>query len=284
LPETEEKLRARGKQPELSIGSIPDLDKIMHGIPKDKLTVVGARTSMGKTSLVIQFIVDLITKGKSILYMGFEMKQDELLERIFCNKYQIPNVELLVGNFEKYIAQWDDFKQYLPNIKFVATDGFGKNWNDLSDFLNELDKSPDVVIVDYIQGISQGAGAGKSFIDEYILNFRNLCIQKGFAGIVVSQNNRASQDRKDTTPQLHDLKGSGYLEELCDLCLLLDWVGRGKEDEDQHEFIINVAKNRRGRTGFIKLKYYPEHYLFTDWNAKLNQATEEILAGDFEEN
>ena len=282
--ETEESMQSRGKIPELGISSMPELNEIMCGLPKNNLTVIGARTSMGKTSFAIQLMIDLLRNDKSVMYMGFEMSQTELIERVFCNMYKIDNRKLLFGGFDEFATKWEDFKIKTENAKFVIGDKFGTNWKQLSDFLNELTKMPDVIVIDYIQAISQGQGEGKSFIDDYILNFRNLSIEKGFAGVMVSQLNRASQDRKDTSPQLHDLKGSGYLEELADLCLLLNWTGRGKDDESKNDFEVNIAKNRRGPTGYKKVKYYPEHYLFTDWNADLNEATQEILDMSFDEN
>jgi len=214
---------------------------------------------MAKTAFTMQIVTDFLMQGKSVMYLGFEMKQDELMERMFCNYCEIDNFQLLTGKCHEYTDAWQSFQKKLVDFNFVATDEFGKTWRQLSNFLSNLSVPPDVIVLDYIQAVSQGAG--KAFIDEYILNFRNLCIDRRFAGIIVSQLNRATQERKDPTPQLHDLKGSGYLEEIADLVLLLNWVGK---DKDEPKFEVNVAKNRRGRTGYLELQYIPKWYKFRD--------------------
>ena len=256
-----ERISLRGKEPKLPITSLVHLNRKMWGIPEAKLTVIGARTSNCKTAFAMQLMTDILNTGKSVLYLGFEMKQDELMERMFCAKYRIDNIELMTGYSGDYEKEWQEFTSYLNKLRFVAADQFGKTWEGLQEFVSSLETVPDVIVIDYIQAISQGSGDGKRFIDEYLLNFRNMCINTGFAGIVVSQLNRQSQDRTDKSPQLHDLKGSGYLEEIADLVLLLDWVGKA---ENSREFEINIAKNRRGLTGWVKCEYIGKHYLFQD--------------------
>lgn len=262
LKKTEDVLAARGNRPELPINSIPSFNRKIWGLPKGKLIIVGARTSMGKTSFVLQIATDLMKLNKSVFYLSFEMMQDEILERMFCSQYRINNFDLLKGGFKQYLAEWEDFKKYIDGkTKFIVSDGFGKSWKELDSFLNNLTVQPDVVILDYIQAIAGSSVEGKGFIDEYIRRFRELCIKRGFAGIIVSQLNRQTVDSADKTPQLHNLKGSGFLEEHADMVILLDWVGKHKEDGD---FVINIAKNRSGKTGHMNIKYIPEYYLFED--------------------
>lgn len=100
-----------------------------------------------------------------------------------------------------------------------------------------------------------------------------MAIRNNFAGIVCSQINRTMADEKNKEPQLHQLKGSGFLEEHADVVLLLSWPykylkhGEGKvfTDEQLHRFIVYVAKNKDGQTGYQKLKFSPDFYLFEDW-------------------
>jgi len=253
-------LKNRGGEPKLPIDSLPSLNKKIWGL-NDKLTIIGARTSCGKTALTMQLMISLLRAGKKVVYMGFEMTQKELMERMFSHIERIDNFELLTGKVKDLDKKMESFEKYLENIQFLATDNFGKNWKDINNFINELDNPPDVIVIDYIQAISQGGGEGKIFIDDYILNFRNMCLTKGFAGVILSQLNRNSQDRKDKTPQLHDFKGTGFLEEICDSAWLLDWPGRLNGEK---EFVVHVAKNRGGKTGYINLHYEPKYHLFTD--------------------
>jgi replicative DNA helicase len=265
LSETEDVLNKRTSDPDLPITALPSLNNKTWGLPRGKMTIIGARTSMGKTAFALQIILDMLTNNKSVLYLSFEMKPQEIAERLFCNKYKIDNFELLVGKFSEYQPQWESFTQFLNNSKLIIADGFGKTWKELTDFMNTLTKQPDVVILDYIQSIAGSSVEGKGFIDEYIRKFRELAISKGYAGVIVSQINRSNPDAKDKSPQLHQLKGTGYLEEHADLIILLNWVYKTQKIEDKSLYELNVAKNRSGRTGYIKLRYLPQYYLFEDW-------------------
>lgn len=227
--------------------------------------VIGARTSMGKTAFVMQMANDCLMAGKSILYVSFEMTADDILERLFCLHADIDNYELLRGGFSKYTSEWLAFEEFISEKRFVISHGFGQTWDDVDAFFKDIKSVPDVVIVDYIQAIHKVSSHGKEFIDEYIKKFRDSCIQNNFCGILISQINRSAPDSRDKAPQLHQLKGSGFLEELADQVLLLDWNHRSSGHADKGLYTINVAKNRLGRTGFVKATFIPEFYKFVPY-------------------
>jgi len=262
LKSTENILLARTEKPALPITSMTDINKKIWGLPKGKMTVIGARTSQGKTSFVLQLALDILMSGKSVHYFSFEMTKEQIIERMFCNIYKVDNYSLLSGKFTDYYSLWDDFKDYLSNLRVVMSNDFGQSWKDIERFLDSLTVKPDVIIVDYIQAVARASVEGKGFIDEYIRQFREICINHNIAGVIVSQLNRQTVADGKTVPNLHNLKGSGFIEELCDLCLLLEWTGK---KEQKNDFVVNVAKNRNGRTGIIKVKYEPEFYKFSDF-------------------
>ncbi len=223
------------------------------------MTVIGARTSMGKTAFTMQVMMDLVSIGAPVIYLGFEMKPEEMMERMFCNRYRVNNLELMRGGVGNYEKEYEDFSTWSKGIKLVFTDDFAKDWKELDAFLKDLPTRPKVVVIDFIQAIPHESEHDKRFIDDYIRNFRIMAMRNDFAGVIVSQINRTNPDAKNKEPQLHQLKGSGFLEEHADMVLLLDW-----KDKTKPEFVINVAKNRSGPTGWIKTHYIPEHYRFEE--------------------
>lgn len=266
-----ETLEKRSENPRLPLTSLPTLSRKIHGIPEGKMTVIGARTSMGKTTLAMQMIMDLASIGAPVIYLSFEMKPNELMDRMFCNRYRIDNFELVKGKIGNYPAEADDFFKWAKNIRLVFADDFARSWKELDKFLLDLPVKPRVILLDYIQAIAHDTQYDKKFIDDYILNFRQLAVREDFAGIIVSQINRTAPDAKSKEPQLHQLKGSGFLEEHADLVMLLDW-----RDKDKPDYTINVAKNRGGPTGYIKLKYFPHHYRFEEEKQEKQEEIKEI--------
>lgn len=265
LAELEKNLKERGKTPALSLNTMPELNKKIWGIHKKKMTLIGARTSQGKSAFALQVAYDLAVQGHPVLFLSLEMVVEDLIERLFCNVKEINNYELMSGNFEKYIIDYLDFSEHCKIINLTITDFIGKTWKDIEDFLSKLSVKPEVIILDYIQTIAGSSLKQKEVIDEYIRNFREMAIRHNFAGIICSQVNRTVADNDNKEPQLHQLKGSGFLEEHSDIIMLLHWPYNYDDSKPMEEYRLIIAKNRSGRTGFMKLRFMPQYYKFFDW-------------------
>lgn len=258
------RVKSRGSKPEIPVDSIPELNKMLWGLWKQKMYVVGARTSQGKTSFVLQLLLDAILNNKSIMYLSFEMSVDDIYERLFCSYYQIDNFDLFTGKYEQYEHQYKEFTQMIKDHVFVYSIDFGWSWGEVMEFFDNVKSYPDIIVIDYIQAISQGSQKGKEFIDDYIIRFRQYAMENNFCGILVSQLNRSNSEGRDKTPQMHHLKGSGYLEEIADVVILLEWLSKNTNAKDPNAFTIHVAKNRSGKTGYVNLDFVPEHYRFVE--------------------
>lgn len=252
--------------------TLPNLNKKIWGLHPKKLTIIGARTSHGKSALALQMAWDVAKQNISTLFLSLEMYEEDVIERLFCMTKKINNIELLTGNFFDYQKEWFEFQNENACLPLVITDMVGKTWEDIDRVMNSLIEKPKLVIIDHLQEAKDAFMKDKKeIIDEYLKKLRELAIRNNFALIVCSQINRTSQQNDEKQPQLHYLKGSGYIEEGADIILLLHWPYHQskKIKSDKNKFIINVAKNRNGRTGWIELKYTPEYYLFEDVEEKV---------------
>jgi replicative DNA helicase len=66
--------------------SIPDLDKLTGGIEKKTLSVIGAKSSIGKTSFMTQMGFGLAKKLHRVLYFTTEMPEAEIRNRIISGQ------------------------------------------------------------------------------------------------------------------------------------------------------------------------------------------------------
>jgi len=87
--------------------------------------------------------------------------------------------------------------------------------------------------------------------------------------IVLSQLSRANEQRgdKEEKPKLSDLRDSGAIEQDADVVFLLRRPSRtptSKEANDETLAIIDVAKNRNGETGEVKVSFLREFTRFVD--------------------
>jgi replicative DNA helicase len=193
------------------------------------------------------------------------MENLECAERVLSYSAKINNRQLLRGEgdyFKKAVQLSDTLKEK----KFFISDCIGRTWQEINGWIetwHKAGKVPDMIVLDYIQNI-KGSGNAKEALDEYIRKFREMAIRYNFAGVLCSQVNRSSQESQDKSPNLHQLKGTGFLEEHADVVLLLHWPFFYDDAKDKKHFEIHVAKNKMGSTGWLNVIYEPEYFKFSD--------------------
>lgn len=266
LPLLQETLKKRGLVPEMPIRSLPDLNHKLWGIKRKKVTLIAARPSIGKSALSMQIAYDLALGGKRVLVLSLEMTVEDMLERLFCYEYKINNQELMRGHYNKYAEKFELFSKEIKKLKLAFSDCIGKNWQEVDQILQTLDPKPDVVFIDHINAIKV-AGNAKAAIDDYITNIVSIAKHQNIAMVLCCQINRDNQKDDDKTPQLHELKGSGNLEEAADIVMLLHWPHKYAKDGQPssiNKYVVIVGKNRNGPTGYVDLKFEPEYYRFSN--------------------
>ena len=254
------------KGKELAISSLPELDNKIWGLRKKKLVVVGARPSMGKSTFMLQIAWDFVLQGKKVYFFTLEMTKEECLERLFCIDQRVDNFILHTGKITEMQhlpdiqRKIEDFNKNINTDKLIFIESYGKTFREINEVVDGIGDA-EVVILDYIQMIKEKT-TSKEAIDEYIKDLRNYAIRKNFCAIIGSQINRGTFDgKKITFPELHELKGSGCLEEVCDLAFLLHWhYFYTREDAIKKDYWVRVAKNRGGRTGVFNCLFEPEFY------------------------
>jgi replicative DNA helicase len=222
---------------------------------------LGGRTSQGKSNLALQIASDVAKQGFQVYFLSLEMSEQSIIERLFCNLAMINNYDLFYkpNEFEK---QSQEFREIIQDRKLIITYKIGSRIDDLYQFIEDLPK-PDLVILDYIQAV-QGIGDKLSVVNDYILKFRQLCVDKNFAGIMVSQINRGSEMTGDKRPNLWQLKSSGTLEEHADTVLLGFWEHHYDNSKPFNDYDVIIAKQRNGMTGTVKVKFLAPNSRFEE--------------------
>lgn len=265
LPEIRQFLLSRGDKPDLQLQTMPELNTFIWGLPRKCLTVIGARTSHGKSAMSSQIAFDLADQGKTVLFLSLETTIEKIGARLFCFQQRFPNLEAFRGAVKGNTGKLEAFEKGVKDLPLIINDMLGKSWKDIDDLLTHTAIKPDVVVVDYIQTISNLGGKNTlEIINEYIRKFREMAVRNNFAGVICSQINRAVADDESKIPQAHQLKSSGFLEEHADLLLLLHWPYKYSDKRDINHFQVFIAKNKDGQTGYINLKFEPQFYAFSD--------------------
>lgn len=268
LVRLQDNMEARTVNPDMPIMSIKQLNDKLWGFHRRKFYIIAARPSIGKSAFSLQLAYDQAMQGKRVLVLSLEMTVEDMLERLFCYEYKINNQELMRGNFKVYAEDFSKFCAKLRDSKMVFSDCIGRSFEEVEEVLEQMTIKPDIIFIDHLNAIKSAGFNPKGEIDAYILNICTLAKRHNLAMVLACQINRDNQKDDDKTPQLHELKGSGNLEEMADVVLMLHWPFKYKRDNStkikKSQYLVIIGKNRNGPTGFVDLNFIPEHYAYTD--------------------
>jgi len=274
-----ETLKRKGK-PEIEITSLPKLSDKLWGLARKKMIVIASRTAQAKTSLCLQIAKDVAKQGLRVYFFSLEESEEDLMLRLFCNTCKITNTDLHYEP-DKYAQEAQEFSEFLKGLPLTITYKIGTTIKELYQAIEDLPQ-PALVIVDYIQAIKKLDSDKLDTINNYIIQFRELCVKKDFCGIIVSQINREAMEGRNKRPQIWQLKGSGTLEEHADSVILTYWDYFYTNKQDRmYDFEIIIGKNKGGPTGKIKTLFYPQYYRFEEFElTKEAQKAVEVFQGE----
>jgi replicative DNA helicase len=131
-----------------------------------------------------------------------------------------------------------------------------------------------LVIIDYLQLMNPDVPTDNRVLDVASITRSIKLMAKEFEIpiILCSQLARATENRKDRQPMLSDLRDSGAIEQDADIVMFIyrsDYYerkdGEAPENNENSDYILaecNVAKNRHGSAGVVKLAWVGKYYKF----------------------
>ena len=212
--------------------------------------------------MALQIAWDVAKQGFQVYFFSREMSQESLIERLFCNLAMVDNRDMLYKPMQ-FKDKFEQFRELIKNIKFIITDSIGVNIDNLYQAIEDLPQA-DMIVLDYIQTV-RGLGKRREVLDDYIYKFKEICSEKNMVGLMVSQINRGSEQTEGKRPQLYQLKETGSLEESVDCALLVFWEHYYDATKPFNDYEITIAKQRNGATGLLRVKFYPQHYRFEEF-------------------
>lgn len=250
------------------------LDKIITGLNKSDLILIGARPAMGKTSFALNLAQNITIKArKKCVFFTLEMSKEQLAERFLASEAKIPSQNLRTGELSS--DQWQRLSSAVEaysDIELYIDDTSSLTVPEIKSRVRRL-KNVDAVIIDYL-GLLQSAIRKENRVQEVTEITRNLKMLAKDLNVPViccAQLSRGTEGRgKSHRPQLSDLRESGSIEQDADIVLFLyreDYY-RSELDEDEQDDIdadlteVIVAKNRHGAVGTVEMVFDKETTTF----------------------
>lgn len=246
-------------------------DSKFDGFDEGTLVVIGARPSMGKSSLAFQIALHNVKRKKGVVVDSLEMSSEQVILRFVANENQESISDLkkgLVQDFKKFHETLD----FLSNNKYLEIDDKPLTFNQLkSKFLRikrRRDKAglpTNLWIIDHIGYVTlPGKQQKRDELSAGSKMLKALAKELGITVILLSQLNRAVTDRKGLSknrPQMSDLKDSGSLEEDADYVVLphrdsyYDAKDKNIIENPTNDALIILDKNRDGPIGAVKTQF-----------------------------
>jgi replicative DNA helicase len=265
------------KEPGMSTG-IDTLDKALGGGMKPgRVYVLAARTSVGKTSLALQILLNFGRAGRPALMLSLEMTGIELAGRAIAHNGRIGMSRIATAELEDW--EWGALTQTADELAKAPV------WIDDQPALRLVDiaaKAREIkrvhglslLVVDYLQLCEAEATKGDAKsrhhqIEGISRGFKALAKELGVAVLLLSQLTRTAEDGE---PELRHLKESGALEEDADVAMLLFPVGN---DADGSMVICcKLAKIRGGKRCRLALAFDGSVQQWTPSNADVSRRRE----------
>lgn len=273
-----------GDAGEVKIG-IDAFDRLVGARRGDQM-IIGAKTSVGKTNVGLNFARGVIERGGSAIIHSFEMAAPILIKRIFAHytgieNFKIQRGKLSISEKDRVVDAARDLS--LRNLWIRDAEGTWPQHLAAYESIIRSDPKVEILVIDYI-GLVRGIPGEKERymqLGTVSRDLKNLAKRLNVLVVALSQFNRkVSHDEK---PSLENLRESGDLEQNADICVLVS-APEAQENKTAgiakpEKLIFDIAKHRNGNTGEIDVMYDRRFCRIADW------PTEDLGAPDpnFEE-
>ncbi len=252
-----------------------DLDMQTTGFHPGDLVVVGARPGMGKTTFCLNIATYVGIEVKvPVALFSLEMSKELIVLRMICSEAEVDSKSVRSGYHTK-----EDYRKLvnaagrLAEAPIFIDDAFNTVLEMRAKARRlKAEHGLGLIIVDYLQ-LMRGEGsytAREQVISDISRSFKALAKDLSVPVLVISQLNRSCEQRGDNKrPIIADLRESGAIEQDADTILFL-YRGDYYKAKDAEEGIaeLDIAKQRNGPTGMIKLTFLDKFTKFKNYTER----------------
>lgn len=250
------------------------LDHYLSGFQRSDMIILGARPSLGKTTLALDIARSAAMKGgHPVGIFSLEMSKEQLVDRLIAAEAQVPLWKLRTGR----LSSETDFEliqgalDRLSNVPIYIDDTPGLNVMQIRSIARRLQTEHDLqmLVIDYVQLIQPLSNSDNMVqqFTEISHGLKALARELDVPVLAISQLNRSVDQREHKVPRLSDLRETGSWEQDADVVLLIYRKDRDRLEpslEEENSASIIIAKHRNGPLGTVDVKFDPERVTFRE--------------------
>ena len=246
----------------IKLNNFPTLDKMLKLVQQDFL-LIGASTGTGKSSLLLNFMNDLMDRYQCI-YFNMEMSKSTIYKRMISIKSDVP-----ISYIENPAT---DYQQKIVNKAISDLESSQLIVEHKANYLSEIrqvlkilknEKKHTIIFLDHIGLIKNNIN--KSIYEQttdIAKSLRQICLDYDCTIIAACQLNRSSYTSNE--PNLAMLKDSGELENSSSKVILLYRDKSSSSNSLIPDMILDIVKNRDGQYGKVICKYDKSKQIFKE--------------------
>lgn len=243
-----------------------DFDKLTSGLHPKELIIIAARPAMGKTAFALNVAVNAaISSNKSVAIFNLEMGAEQLMFRMLSAASSVEGNKIKTGKLSH-----DDWKKIneatseLASAPIYIEDTPGITIGEIRAKCRRLASSNNLglIVIDYLQLISGGAGYGNNRqqeVSDISRSLKTMAMELNVPVIALAQLSRNVEGRENKRPIMSDLRESGSIEQDADIVSFLyrdDYYTKQVDNPDGVSISeLIIGKHRNGATGTIELLF-----------------------------
>lgn len=229
---------------------------------KGDFVIIGATTGKGKSAFALNLMNDLMQDYQCI-YFNMEMSKSSIYNRLVSIASGVP-IDMLQNPADNQKQQIEEALTNLENSNLYVE----HKQTDINKIRSMVAKLKDktkhtILFIDHI-GLMQCDDKKTMYekITEVAKVLRQICLDYDCTIISASQLNRGAYHTEEINISM--LKDSGEIENSASKVMLLYAEKDNDKEADIQQMIIEIAKNRDGRTGLVKMEYNKKKQIFKE--------------------
>lgn len=262
-----------------------ELDRKTNGWQGGDLIVEAARPGMGKTAVALQHAKCAAIHGTPTVFFSLEMSKIRITNRLILSECNIDPERFKSGRLSgEEIKLVEEAGNRIAKLPIYIDDSPDNTMSQIRAKARTLHKQGkcQLVIIDYLQLCSERGVGGRNREQEVSAMSREakkMAKELDIPVILLSQLNRAVEERGNKIPQLSDLRESGAIEQDADAIIFIyrpGYYGIEAVDADGRPTGKNygellIRKNREGSLGTISFTHSDDLSKIYDYGQTPNQ-------------
>lgn len=225
------------------------------------LIIIAGETSMGKSTLATTISYNTAAAGIPNAYYSMEMSAKQLTARIIARQTQVSSSTTLYGKLsdDEYNRVYDGSMR-LKNLPIYFDEDSKSSFTKICRSVRRLVKKYGVriVFIDYLQILANGRGDNREqLIGDMARDLKRLAVELDICIVALSQ---LARDRQAKEPSMSRMRGSGQIEEACDMAVLIH-----RPNPRNDEAKIYIAKGRNIGLATEKVRFNSNLSYFCDY-------------------